>query len=56
VGRRTGAVEGEDGDLLFGHLVDACPPVVAGPPDRARDAGGLPFAITAAFEHAANLI
>jgi hypothetical protein len=52
---RSGAAEGDVYDLVFRHLVDAYPTIVAGAPDHLRDASSLLFATVIAVYNARDL-
>src|SRR5829696_9243425 len=52
---RSGTVEGDVGDLVFHHLIDAHPTIAAGAPDRHRDASSLLFAAVISLQNARDL-
>ena len=52
---RSGTAEGDVYNLIFRHLVDAHPTVVAGAPDRLRDASSHLFTIVIALQNARDL-
>ena len=52
---RSGTIEGDVGDLVFHHLIDAHPTIAAGAPDRLRDASSLLFATVIALHNARDL-